>query len=80
MRYAINESAPLPISIPQEQYLYGTNDYVRIVDTRDQVIPIADVMRIFKHPEAKITLEDGSREDYIVSRKISIPVNKENDP
>ena len=40
-------------------YLYGTNDFVRIVDTRDQVLPLADVMRIFRHPDAKIVLEEG---------------------
>ena len=78
MRYAINESAPLPISVSDLQYLNGTNDYVRIVDTRNQVIPLSDVMAVFKHPDAKVTLEDGSKVDYIVSKKFSIPVNREN--
>ena len=78
MKYACNESAPIPLSIGQEQYLYGTNDYVNIYDTRDKVMPISEVMRVFRHPDAKLTMEDGSRVDYIVSRKISIPVNKEN--
>lgn len=78
MKHAINKSAPLPLSVPKEQYLYGTNEFVRIYDTRKQIIPISDVMRIFKHPEAKLALEDGSKEDYIVSRKMSVPVNKEN--
>ncbi|MEE3463078.1 MAG: DUF2723 domain-containing protein [Candidatus Cryptobacteroides sp.] len=78
MKYAINESAPLPLTIPQTQYLYGTNDYVFVNDTRNQVIPIADVMRVFKHSDAKLALQDGRRVDYIMSRKISVPVNKEN--
>ncbi|SKC37830.1 Protein of unknown function [Bacteroidales bacterium WCE2008] len=78
MKYAINESAPLPLTIPQAQYLYGTNDYVFVNDTRNQVIPIADVMRVFKHSDAKLALQDGRRVDYIMSRKISVPVNKEN--
>ena len=78
MKHAINKSAPLSLSIPKDQYLYGTNEFVRIYDTRNQVLPISDVMRIFKHPEAKLVLEDGSKEDYIVSRKMSLPVNKEN--
>lgn len=78
MKWAINESKPLPITIGEDQYLYGTNDFVYIYDTRDQVIPLRDVMTVFKHPDAKATLEDGSRVDYIVSRKISVPVNKEN--
>ncbi len=78
MKYAINDSAPLDLKIGQEQYLYGTNDFVRIIDTRDQVFPLSDVMRIFRHPDAKIVLEDGSRVDYLMSRRFSIPVNKEN--
>ena len=78
MKYAINESAPLPLTVPQTQYLYGTNDYVFVNDTRNQVIPIADVMRVFKHSDAKLALQDGRRVDYIMSRKISVPVNKEN--
>lgn len=78
MRYAINDSAPLTLTVNQEQYLNGTNDFVRIMDTRNQVIPLSEVMKVFRHPEAKLTLEDGSKVDYIVSRKFSIPVNKEN--
>lgn len=78
MKYACNESAPLPITVPLKQYFYGTNEFVYIVDSRDQVIPISDVMKVFKHPDAKVQLSSGAKVDYIVSRKISIPVNKEN--
>lgn len=78
MKYACNESAPLPISVPMKQYLYGTNEFVYIYDTRDTVIPISDVMRVFKHPDAKLQLTSGMKADYIVSRRISVPVNKEN--
>lgn len=78
MKYACNESKPLPISISQDQYLYGTNDYVPIFDKRNQVVPIADVMAVFKHQEAKLQLQDGRMIDYIISRKISVPVNKDN--
>ena len=78
MRYAINSSRPLDLKIPQEQYLYGTNDFVRIYDTRGQVVPLSEVMRIFRHPLAKLRMESGASVDYIVSRKFSIPVNKEN--
>lgn len=78
MKYASNTSKPLKLSVSQQQYLYGTNDFVYIYDTRNQVIPIADVMNVFKHPQAKIPLTDGRKVDYIVSRKISVPVNKKN--
>ena len=78
MKWACNKSRPLDLSVGEEQYLYGTNDAVYIYDTRNQVIPIKAVMDVFKHPDAKLMLESGKSVDYIVSRKISIPVNKEN--
>lgn len=78
MKYAVNESAPLPISVPYKQYLYGTNEYIPIVDSRNTEMNIHDVMEIFKHPKAKVELSSGKRVDYIASRKIVVPVNKEN--
>ncbi|MCQ2146389.1 MAG: DUF2723 domain-containing protein [Bacteroidales bacterium] len=61
MKWATNMSAPLDLQIGPEQYLYGTNEFIFLNDTRDQVIPIADVMRVFKHPDAKVTLTSGKR-------------------
>ena len=78
MKYAVNQSPPLKLSIPSEQLLYGTNEFVYIYDTRDQVIDIRDVMRVFMHPDAKLAMSSGTKVDYIMSRKISVPVNKEN--
>ena len=78
MKYACNESAPLPLSVGLDQYLYGTNELVFIYDVRDTVISIDDVMRVFRHPKAKVELTSGKLVDYIMSRRISIPVNKEN--
>ena len=78
MKYASNESAPLDLSIGERQYMQGENEYVLIYDPRDSVYPLADVMRVFRHPEAKIPLTNGDYADYIASRKFSIPVNKEN--
>ena len=78
MKYAVNESAPLDITVGPHQYLYGTNEYVYIYDTRDTVILLSDVMRVFKHPDAKLPLQSGRSVDYIMSRKVAIPVNKEN--
>ncbi len=33
---------------------------------------------MFKHPDAKVVTSDGRKLDYWVSRKMIIPVNKEN--
>lgn len=78
MKYACNESAPLDLQIPLEQYLYGSNEYVYIYDTRGQEMLLSDVIKIFKHPEIKVGLSNGKKVDYIASRKLVVPVNKEN--
>ena len=78
MKYAVNESAPLDLTVGPQQYLYGTNEFIYIYDTRNAPILLSDVMRIFKHPEAKIPLSNGKNVDYIMSRKLVLPVNKEN--
>ena len=78
MKWAVNESAPLPLSVGQDQYLYGTNEYIPILDLREEVMSISDVMTLFKHPDVKAPMTSGRKVDYIASRKISVPVNKEN--
>ncbi len=78
MKYAVNESSPLDLTVGPKQYLYGTNEFIYIYDTRDTTFLLSDVMRIFKHPEAKLPLSNGKMVDYIMSRKFIIPVNKEN--
>ena len=78
MKWACNESKPLPLSVGQEQYLYGTNEYIPIYDQRGKVMSIADVMKLFRHPQVKVQMSSGRKYDYIASRKISVPVNKAN--
>ena len=78
MKYAMNESSPLDLQVGPRQYLYGTNEYIFIQDRLDTIIPLADVMRLFRHPEVKLPLTNGKDVDYIISRRFSIPVNKEN--
>ncbi len=78
MRYAINNSAPLNLSVGQNQYLYGTNDWVPIQDNRGQAVLLSDCIKVFKHPEAKVATSDGRKLDYWISRKMIVPVNKEN--
>ncbi|MBQ7622227.1 MAG: DUF2723 domain-containing protein [Bacteroidales bacterium] len=78
MKWACNESAPLPLSVGPEQYLYGVNEYVPIYDARETDMDIADVMMLFRHPGVKMPMSSGRKLDYIVSHKIRIPVNREN--
>ena len=78
MKWAVNESAPLPLTISHEQYLYGTNEYIPVYDTRNQEMSISDVIKLFRHPDVKIPMTSGRKVDYIASRRISVPVNREN--
>ena len=78
MRWAMNESAPLDLTISPRQYLYGTNEYVYIYDDHKAAMPIAEVMRIFKDPNYKLPLSSGRKVDFIYSRRLIVPVNKEN--
>ena len=78
MKWTVNESKPLDLAVGPRQYLYGTNEYVHIYDTRDTAVLLSDVMRVFRHPDARLPLTSGRMVDYIMSRKLVMPVNKEN--
>ena len=65
-------------SLPASQYLYGTNEFVYITYDDGSPMFIQDVMNVFKDPKMKVALEDGTKMDFICSRNIVIPVNKEN--
>ena len=78
MTWAVNQSAPLKLTVPHSMYLYGTNEYVYIYDAKEEPMLLSDVMKVFKHPDIKIALSSGKRVDYIIARKLVIPVNKEN--
>ncbi|MGN1214936.1 MAG: DUF2723 domain-containing protein [Candidatus Cryptobacteroides sp.] len=78
MKYACNNSPALKLSVGQSQYLYGVNDWIPINDSRDQPILLSDCISVFKHPDAKLVYKDGRKMDYWVSRKMILPVNREN--
>ena len=78
MKWACNESAPLPLTVPARQYLYGTNEFIYIAYDDGSPMFISDVMDIFKDPKMKVKLEGGLSMDFICARNIVVPVNKEN--
>ena len=78
MKWACNESKPLPLTVSQRQYLYGTNEYVYIAYDDGSPMFLKDVMDVFKDPRMKVPLENGMKLDFICARNIIIPVNKEN--
>ena len=78
MKWACNESKPLPLTVSQSQYLYGTNEYVFIAYDDGSPMYIQDVMDVFKDPQMKVELSSRRKVDFICARNIVIPVNKEN--
>ena len=78
MKWACNESKPLPLTVPASQYLYGTNEFVYIAYDDGSPMLLSDVMNVFKDPKMKVPLESGQRLDFICARNLVIPVNKEN--
>ena len=78
MKWACNESAPLPLTVSQAQYLYGTNEFVYITYDDGSPMLLSDVMNVFKDPKMKVSLNDGTKLDFICARKLVLPVNKEN--
>ena len=78
MKWACNESKPLPLTVPQSQYLYGTNEYVFIAYDDGSPMYLQDVMDVFKDPQMKVELSSRRKADFICARKLVMPVNKEN--
>ena len=78
MKWAVNESKPLPLRVSQAQYLYGTNEFIFIAYDDGSPMLIEDVMKVFRDPSMKVELTSGRKVDFICARNIVLPVNKEN--
>ena len=78
MKYKMYESDPVPLSMDKMQYLFGTNDWVQIFERIGAPITVKQLMDLFKNPKITIPLSDGKDHNYIVARKLLLPVNKEN--
>lgn len=78
MRVRSNESDPVPFSLPREKYTY-TNDVIPVDARVDRTIELREVMEFIASDDARTQLKlvDGTSTDYIPTRKLSIPVNKE---
>ncbi len=79
MKLKYYESDPVPFSLPRSKYAY-TNDYLPIDSRVDRVVDIKEVVDFIKNDDkrTKITLGDNMESDYIPTRRLALPVNKEN--
>lgn len=79
MKTAANDAAGVPFSLPKRKYTY-CNDWVPIREVIDRAVDIREVMDFIRSddPASQIRLVDGTYADYIPTRRIAIPVNKQN--
>ena len=80
MKRRVNESAPVPIKMASEKYRASTRDFLPVYDRGIKgYTNIKEVIDfVTSEDEAnKIKLQDGKLHNYLPTRKISIPVDKD---
>ena len=79
MKTRANEAAGVPFSLPKRKYTYN-NDLIPVLERLDRVPEIGEVIDFVRSddPRSQVKLTDGTMADYIPSKRIALPVNKEN--
>ncbi len=79
MRIRSNDAAPVPFSLPREKYTYR-NEVMPIFERFEEPVGLKDAIAFIasENRHSKIQLSDGSWSDYLPSRRLALPVNKEN--
>ena len=79
MKTKANEAAGVPFSLPSSKYTY-TNDFIPIEPRIDRAVDIKEIMDFIRSddPATKLKYVDGTETDYIPTKRIALPVNKEN--
>lgn len=79
MKKQAYESEPLPLSLPIEKYYDGVNNQVFIYERISEPVEIKKVIDWIAsdEPGTRLTMQNGEQRDYIPTRTIRIPVNKQ---
>ncbi|MCD7962765.1 MAG: DUF2723 domain-containing protein [Rikenellaceae bacterium] len=79
MRVKANKSDPVPFSLPRDKY-FGVNESLRVYELFDRYVDIKQIIDWVKSddPRTKEELFGNKLYSWIPSKKISLPVNKEN--
>ncbi|MCY0530449.1 hypothetical protein OVV49_30660, partial [Klebsiella pneumoniae] len=79
MKTRANDAAGVPFSLPKSKYTYN-NDWIPVNNRIDRAVEIGQVIDFIRSddPRTQIALEDGTQTDYIPTKRIALPVNKEN--
>ncbi len=78
MKLRSNDSDPVPFSLPRSKYAY-VNDWLPVYSQVESA-SIDEVVDFIANDDvrSKVKLADGSMTDYLPTRRIAIPVNREN--
>ncbi|HVS94385.1 MAG TPA: DUF2723 domain-containing protein [Mucilaginibacter sp.] len=80
MQHKMNESAPLPITMPYDKYKEGVRDAIQFYDRK---IPgSVDVKDVFDfitsdNPDVKVELQNGDRVNYLPTKNFKIAIDKD---
>ena len=79
MKTRANDAAGVPFSLPKRKYTYN-NDWIPVNNRIDRAVEIGQVIDFIRSddPRTKLSLEDGTQTDYIPTKRIALPVDKEN--
>ncbi len=80
MKLRSNESAPVPFTLPRRKYQQGTNDLLVVEEVIDRPVPLKQAIDFIlsDDPKTKTTLGDDRPVDYLPTKKLALPVNKDN--
>ena len=78
MKYAVYDSSPLPIWLPEDKYMRGKRDAVYLFNRYQDTIPLRQALEFILRDDirSKLVIEPGVEYDYFPGRYFSLPVNK----
>ncbi len=79
MKSWANDAAPVPLSLPRSKYAY-VNDLIPIDARVERSVNIKEVIDFIRSDDKRTQIElmDGTFTDYIPTKNIALPVNREN--
>ena len=79
MFWKVYESDPLPLSIDREFYSKGAQNYIPVFEKYNQRVNIREVIDFVESSDkrSQVPLQDGSWLNYVPTKKLQLPVNKE---
>ena len=79
MKCKANDAEGIPFSLPREKYTFE-NDWLPVNSKIDRAVEIGDIIEFVRSDDSrtKIDVGTGKPNDYIPTKRIALPVNKDN--